>query len=78
MKKIELYLVRKNYGYGDYGNWELVMIEDDKDIDEELANKYNIKLSEQEKELDISLGCKVRSYFDYKEVDPDRLVSLCL
>lgn len=78
MKKIKLYLVRKHYIDGDYGNWELVMIEDDKDINEELAKKYNIKVTNSEKDAGFDLGCKVMCYFDYREIDPDRLVSLCL
>ena len=76
MQEIRLFLVRKNYGWDGYGEWRLFTVNADEDIDEELAKKFDIQLTEEDKRLDISLSLKVMGRFDYKEVDPERLCEL--
>ena len=73
MKQIELYLVRKNYGWGNYGKWELVMIEENENIYEELGKKYGI---EGREDIHLSQEEMVRSSFDARQIDCDRLVEL--
>lgn len=76
MKEISLYLVRRNYGYGDYGSWRLVMIDENEDIEEELAKKDNIKVEDYEEDLNVDLSLKIMMRYDIKEIDADRLASL--
>lgn len=76
MKEIKLFLVRRNYGYGDHGSWRLIMIDENEDIYEELAKKDDIKVEDYEKDLNISLSLKIMMRYDIIEVDCDRLASL--
>ena len=73
MKQIELYLIRRNDGWGNYGKRELVMIEEDEDIYEELGKKYEI---EGREDLHLSQREMVMLNFEIKQIDCDRLMSL--
>ena len=75
MKKIDLWLVRKHKWDDDSGRYNLVITDADEDIDEALAEEYDIA-PEDDCFGDNDLHSAVMQSFDVKPVDPDRLAQL--